>query len=520
MSSGPAKEASHLIPPSPTGNAGVTKRQNVVSTLIEPSPGTLAPGVASSIIRKKSGIGRNNLFTRDEAPKRKPSIKQSINNTEGSVRTITAVCDVTQDSKRLRQSSKTFARRKDGQKVTKGSTRKKNSAIQDPSITVDPTMKSSIESVKKLKTDEEEAKSEKSKALSKPIGATTSSCITEDKVIENFDIGAFLDRHYAKVQPGVHRLRYTPSEIRTICKRAIDLLSPESALIDIRAGLYVCGDIHGQFNDLINMFILLGRPPNTRYCFLGDYVDRGGMSLECIMMLLAYKVLYPKHMYLLRGNHECGRVNKKYGFMDELEQVFGLPYAKTCWEVFQRVFNVLPAGAVIEKKIICMHGGLSPLMYGLEEIKKESKPIRNPSKGIINDMLWADPQHDINFWRTSTRGSGFCFGNRVIDELLNVNKLEMILRAHQLCMDGFWFFNDRKLVTIFSAPVYGNTFKNASAALRIDKDLKCRMVTFVPDSPDVKAMVETRQTLYEAPPPDSEDPIAAPIPTPLPQSCT
>lgn len=125
--------------------------------------------------------------------------------------------------------------------------------------------------------------------------------------------------------------------------------------------------------------------------------------------------------------------------------------------------------------------GLSP--FSLEEIRDEKKPIRNPSKGVVNDFLWSDPLHDILFWRTSSRGSGFSFGEQVVDEVCETNGLELILRAHQLCMDGFWSFGkDRKLMTIFSAPAYCNIFRNASAVLKIDENLHCQLCAFVPDS--------------------------------------
>lgn len=175
-------------------------------------------------------------------------------------------------------------------------------------------------------------------------------------------------------------MNYTPDEIKTVCERAKQDLLKEPMLIDVRVPIHICGDIHGQFNDLINMFILVGRPPRKRYLFLGDYVDRGAMSMECAMMLLAYKIKYPKHLYMLRGNHECARVSKKYGFYDEVHKAMGPHYGKIAWGDFQRVFNVLPAGALVERKVLCMHGGLSPLMNNLDAIRKTKKPVNNPFK--------------------------------------------------------------------------------------------------------------------------------------------
>ncbi|KJH48080.1 phosphoprotein phosphatase 1 domain protein [Dictyocaulus viviparus] len=208
------------------------------------------------------------------------------------------------------------------------------------------------------------------------------------------------------------------------------LITPEKTLIDVDPPIIIVGDIHGQFNDLINMFLLIGRPPEKRYLFLGDYVDRGTMSLECIMLLLAYKVCYPTSVYLLRGNHECARVNRKYGFWSECIQYLG-ENGETVWAMFQRCFNNMPVTALVATKILCMHGGLSPSLDNLNDIRNTQKPIRNPFRGVINDMLWADPDMSILDWRTSSRGSGFAFGTHVIDDVCERLGLELIVRAHQ-----------------------------------------------------------------------------------------
>ncbi|EYC42720.1 hypothetical protein Y032_0520g2846 [Ancylostoma ceylanicum] len=144
--------------------------------------------------------------------------------------------------------------------------------------------------------------------------------------------------------------------------------------------------------------------------FEGDYVDRGMMSIECMMLLLAYKVCYPTSVYLLRGNHECARVNKKYGFWNECISHLG-DQGETVWAMFQRCFNNMPVSALVATKILCMHGGLSPSLESLDDVRNTMKPVRNPFRGVINDMLWADPDMSILDWRTSTRGSGFAFGS-------------------------------------------------------------------------------------------------------------
>ncbi|PIO63417.1 Ser/Thr phosphatase family protein [Teladorsagia circumcincta] len=209
----------------------------------------------------------------------------------------------------------------------------------------------------------------------------------------------------------------------------------EKTLIDVDPPVIIVGDIHGQFNDLINMFLLIGRPPEKRYLFLGDYVDRGMMSIECIMLLLAYKVCYPSSVYLLRGNHECARVNRKYGFWNECLMHLG-EQGETIWAMFQRCFNNLPVSALVATKILCMHGGLSPSLDSLD----------------------------------------------VIDDFCERFGLELIVRAHQMCLDGFWVTPSRRLLTLFSAPMYCNLYRNAGTVLEVDDNLHCKLIAMMPES--------------------------------------
>ncbi|RCN38586.1 Ser/Thr phosphatase family protein, partial [Ancylostoma caninum] len=233
------------------------------------------------------------------------------------------------------------------------------------------------------------------------------------KSIEYLDYPEFLDKHYEKIEPGIHKIHYTMTEYRAVIQDANLLLSSEKTLIDVDPPVIIVGDIHGQFNDLINMFLLIGRPPERRYLFLGDYVDRGMMSIECMMLLLAYK----------------------------------------------RCFNNMPVSALVATKILCMHGGLSPSLESLDDVRNTIKPVRNPFRGVINDMLWADPDMSILDWRTSTRGSGFAFGSHVIDDFCERFGLELIVRAHQMCLDGFWVTPSKRLLTLFSAPMYCNLYR-------------------------------------------------------------
>ena len=159
----------------------------------------------------------------------------------------------------------------------------------------------------------------------------------------------------------------------------------------------IVGDIHGQYPDLLRLFDHGKYPPESNYLFLGDYVDRGKYSLETICLLLAYKIKYPKNFFLLRGNHECSSINRIYGFYDECKNLLNKGkrrYNIKLWKIFIDVFNCLPVAAMIEERILCMQGGLSPELQSIEQIKKIEKPTDVPDTGLLCDLLWSDPDRE------------------------------------------------------------------------------------------------------------------------------
>jgi serine/threonine-protein phosphatase PP1 catalytic subunit len=237
------------------------------------------------------------------------------------------------------------------------------------------------------------------------------------------------------------------------------------------------GDIHGQFVDLLRLFDLGGYPPTSTYLFLGDYVDRGKQSLETICLLLAYKVKYPDKIFLLRGNHEDAKINRVYGFYDECKRRFNV----RLWKIFCDCFNCLPMAALIDDKILCMHGGLSPELNSLDQIKDIERPTEIPDYGLLCDLVWSDPSPDSEGWGESDRGVSCTFGADKLVEFLEKNDLDLICRAHQVVEDGYEFFAQRRLVTIFSAPNYCGEFDNAGALLSIDESLMCSFQILKPN---------------------------------------
>ena len=148
----------------------------------------------------------------------------------------------------------------------------------------------------------------------------------------------------------------------------------------------------GQFSDLVRLLECGGHPPELSYIFLGDYVDRGNYGIECVMLLICYKIAHPDKLYMLRGNHECGPISRIYGFYDEVKRRFNVKM----WKTFCDVFNALPLAATIDDKICCMHAGLSPeIMSDISAIGKVKRPCDVPEEGLVCDLLWSDPDPDV-----------------------------------------------------------------------------------------------------------------------------
>lgn len=268
--------------------------------------------------------------------------------------------------------------------------------------------------------------------------------------------------------PG-RQVQLSETEIKQLCFVSRDIFLRQPNLLELEAPVKICGDIHGQYSDLLRLFEHGGFPPRSNYLFLGDYVDRGKQSLETICLLLAYKIKYPENFFLLRGNHECASINRIYGFYDECKRRFNV----RLWKLFTDCFNCLPVAALIDEKILCMHGGLSPDLNSLNQIRIIQRPTDVPEHGLLCDLLWSDPSKDIHGWGTNERGVSFTFGPDRVTEFLRKHDLDLICRAHQVVEDGYEFFANRKLVTIFSAPNYCGEFDNAGAMMSVDESLMC-----------------------------------------------
>ncbi|CUM64576.1 uncharacterized protein PRCAT00002183001 [Priceomyces carsonii] len=258
-------------------------------------------------------------------------------------------------------------------------------------------------------------------------------------------------------------------EIQSVCARAREIFLLQPPLLELSPPVKVVGDVHGQYGDLIRIFTKCGFPPLTNYLFLGDYVDRGKQSLETILLLLCYKIKYPENFFVLRGNHECANVTRVYGFYDECKRRCNI---KT-WKLFIDTFNTLPIAAIVAGKIFCVHGGLSPVLNSMDEIRNIARPTDVPDFGLLNDLLWSDPADTVNEWEDNERGVSYVFSKVAINKFLLKFGFDLVCRAHMVVEDGYEFFNDRTLVTVFSAPNYCGEFDNWGAVMSVSEELLC-----------------------------------------------
>ncbi|KAK7409465.1 phosphoprotein phosphatase PP4 catalytic subunit [Neonectria punicea] len=332
------------------------------------------------------------------------------------------------------------------------------------------------------------------------------------------------------------------AQVRELCHKARELLIEEGNVVTVSAPVTICGDIHGQFHDLMELFRVGGDVPDTNYLFMGDFVDRGFYSLESFLLLLCLKVRYPDRMTLIRGNHESRQITTVYGFYDECLRKYG---SANVWRYCCDVFDYLALGAIVlgasntlspgaepvdeeveievcdqngsimsrfprrrqldgsqqepvqspggasgdktgppgsgasgssggtvgnpAGAVLCVHGGLSPLIDTVDKIRLIDRKQEVPHEGAMCDLLWSDPD-EIDGWGLSPRGAGFLFGADIVKVFNHRNDLSLIARAHQLVMEGFKEMFDASIVTVWSAPNYCYRCGNVAAVLELSED--------------------------------------------------
>ncbi|RCI02995.1 3',5'-cyclic-nucleotide phosphodiesterase (PDEase) (3':5'-CNP) [Rhizopus stolonifer] len=317
---------------------------------------------------------------------------------------------------------------------------------------------------------------------------------TRDRVCKNVEPPAFRtptdEELWSKERPGYPNLDFLREhfkrEGRLTEKQALDILTTtnnimkkEPNLLRIPAPITICGDIHGQYYDLLKLFEVGGNPADTRYLFLGDYVDRGYFSIECVLYLWAFKIWYPDSFYLLRGNHECRHLTEYFTFKMECEK----KYSNKIYNATMECFDSLPLAAVVNDQFLCVHGGLSPELRVLSDIDNINRFRETPTSGIMCDLVWADPYENFDddegpkFEHNHVRGCSYFFGYNAVCNFVDKNKLLSVIRAHEAQANGYRMYRRSKssgfpsLMTIFSAPNYIDVYNNKAAILRYDNNV-------------------------------------------------
>lgn len=262
--------------------------------------------------------------------------------------------------------------------------------------------------------------------------------------------------------------------IMQVCARVIPILQSESNVIHVSSPINVCGDVHGDFLNVLQIFDIFDYPPDGRYLFLGDYVDRGDNSVDTLTIILCYKVKYPEHLFLIRGNHENHNLPVFYGTYSEILRKYG---DSLVYLAFLEVFKAMPLAAIIDDRYFCVHGGLGPNLKKVEQIDNENRFLNDfVQNSLVNNILWSDPSENPGY-TLSPRGSGYFWGPDVTKQFLHENNLLLIIRGHENQDCGFKFNHDDLVLTIFSSPHYNQTFKEG-AILEITSPTEIEITKF------------------------------------------
>jgi serine/threonine-protein phosphatase 6 catalytic subunit len=257
-------------------------------------------------------------------------------------------------------------------------------------------------------------------------------------------------------------------DLKDLCEYVQEIMLEESTVQPVSSPVTICGDIHGQFHDLLELFRTGGECPHTSYVFMGDFVDRGHNSVETMTMLLLLKARYPHRITLLRGNHESRQITQVYGFYDECQRKYG---NANPWRYVTELFDWCPLAALVDGSVLCVHGGLSPDVRTIDQMRMIDRKMEIPHEGAFCDLMWSDPD-DIETWAVSPRGAGWLFGAQVTSEFNSINGLELICRAHQLVQEGYKYMFNEGLATVWSAPNYCYRCGNVAAILQLDENLQ------------------------------------------------
>ena len=261
-------------------------------------------------------------------------------------------------------------------------------------------------------------------------------------------------------------------EFDIIFNKAKEILNKRENIAILKSPITICGCINAHFEELKDIFKICGEASNTQYLFLGDYVDKGWNGLSVVLLLMVLLVKYPSNIYLLRGNHDSRMMSEPYGFESEcIKKYSKSDEGKYIFEKINELFDLFQLAAVVDNKIFCVHGGLSPKIKKIEEINQIDRKLEIPREGIITDLIWSDPSEEIMEYSPSPKGAGQFYGEKAVNDFIKENNnISIIIRSHTLVMEGYQYQFNNKLLTIFSAPLYAGRIENIGAVLKIDEN--------------------------------------------------
>ncbi|OHT08579.1 Serine/threonine-protein phosphatase PP1-2 [Tritrichomonas foetus] len=272
--------------------------------------------------------------------------------------------------------------------------------------------------------------------------------------------------------------QFSAEEIESLCRETLEIFKKEPVCLELDGPINLIGDLHGHILDLFRDLKTFGLPETTRYLFLGDIVDRGEFSIETVTLVFALKVKYPENVYIIRGNHEFEFLNDRCGFKEDVNKMYG--QQTDLYATFKQVFSYMPITSVICQSIICVHGGLGPSWFSINQARKIERPIDDFGDDVLDAMLWSDPSDNIDYFEPSNRGTGFFFGESVVSDFLESNSLKLLVRAHECVNLGAQFMFKNQLVTVFGASNYCGLIANHSAVLCIKENGEYETKQFSP----------------------------------------
>ena len=275
-------------------------------------------------------------------------------------------------------------------------------------------------------------------------------------------------RNVNEIGNAAHKIpKFSEENIRILCTQTIEILESEATLLKLNFEGIVVGDLHGSLQDLLRIFQAAGIPPIQRYIFLGDYIDRGEFSIEVVTLLFALKIIFPSHIYLLRGNHEFADINAIYGF----KQQCLAEYSEQLFFDINRVFSYLPLAAITRDRTFLVHGGLSPALKNVEQIELIPRPYESYENTafyqLVLDLVWSDPSESQTGFKPSARGTGQTYGIDVVTHFLKSNGLKQMIRGHQCVSSGVEQFHSACLYTVFTASNYAPDVANLSGIIKL-----------------------------------------------------